>query len=208
MTKFSFLILALFLTTTFFAQKVMEKQLDISGIARIDFQANGIYKLKIVTATTSTLTLKASIAGDYAEQVVLDIKQDDNALTIIPGYMPFFKKDNDKLAAHKVQAIELDVIVPENLSVAIDSNLASVYGFGNFKYFQAYLVDGTCTLKNFKGDGYIQTKNGNVVVATLPEVGITANSQTGKIIGNSGSKHFYKLEINTLSGGITILETN
>jgi len=92
--------------------------------------------------------------------------------------------------------------------VAIDSKLASVHGFGNFKYFQAYLEAGDCVLDNFTGDGFIQTKQGNVKVTVSPEVGIKAYSKMGKITGNSSSTHYHNLEINTLSGTITILETN
>lgn len=186
----------------------MEKQLDISEIERLEFRADAIYKIKISTVKGTSLTIKASVGGEYAEQVVLDIKQRKNTLTIVPGYTPFFEKENDKLAAHKLQAIELEVLVPENIYVAIESKIASVFGFGNFKYFQAYLEDGDCILTDYNGNGFIQTKTGNVIVAVNPEVGIKAHTKTGKITGNPSTVHFYKLEIKTLSGAITILETN
>jgi len=51
MTSFYTFILALLIAPTLFAQKVMEKQLDVSGIERINFQADAIYKIKVTTVT-------------------------------------------------------------------------------------------------------------------------------------------------------------
>ncbi len=186
----------------------MEKQLDISEIERITFLGDKVYKIKITTVKSQLLTLRASIAGEYAENVVIDLKQAQNSLTITPGFTPFFAKDNDKLAAHKVLSIELEVLVPENRYVSIASKMASITGSGNFKYFQAYLEQGSCELQSFLGDGYILTKNGNVTVSTSNNVGVLAGSKTGLVKGKPYQEHFYKLEIKTVSGDITILGTN
>lgn len=186
----------------------MEKQLDASQIERILFQADAIFKIKISAVKSEIITLRASVAGDHAENVVIDVKQTLNTLTITPGFTPFFIPENDKHAAHKVIAIELEVLVPENRYVSVSSKLASLQYSGNFKYVQAYLEEGTCDLQKFTGDGIIQTKSGNVTVSTSQDVGVLADSKTGLVIGKSYQKQYYKLEIKTVSGDITILETN
>ena len=186
----------------------MEKHLDVTGIERIVFLADDVFKIKITTVNSTSLILRASVAGEHAENVVIDIKQTINSLTITPGFTPFFIQENDKLAAHKVMAIELEVLVPENRDVSISSKIASVACFGNYTYFQAYLDQGTCTLGTFKGDGMIQTKKGNVSVSASKDVGVLAFSKTGIMSGKPYQEQFYKLEIKTVSGDITILETN
>ncbi len=186
----------------------MEKQLDVSDIERIDFNADAIFNIKIATVKTNTLIIRATVAGDAAENVVIDIKKTPTSLKITPGFTPFFTQKNDKLAAHKVMAIELEVLVPENRTLSISSKLASLQCSGNFKYLQAYLDQGTCTIKNFTGDGLIKTKNGNTTVSTSQNVGVLATSKNGLVKGKSYQKEYYKLEINSLWGDITILQTN
>jgi hypothetical protein len=208
MKSISVFIIAILITTSLFAQKVMEKQLDVSDIERIDFQADAIYSIKVATVKTKTLIIRATVAGDAAENVVLDIKRTPTSLKITPGFTPFFRLKNDKLAAHKVMAIELEVLVPENRTLSISSKLASLQCSGNFKYLQAYLDLGTCDIKDFKGDGMIQTKKGNVTISTSENVGVLAISKNGLVSGKSYQKEFYTLEINSVSGDITILETN
>jgi hypothetical protein len=186
----------------------MEKQLDISEIKRIELFADTVFKIKITTSKTKTLTIRAIVEGEYAESVVLDLKQSSSKLAITPGLSPFFTKKNDKLAAHKVMAIELELIVPENLYLTISSKLASLYCSGSFKHFQAYLESGTCEVSTFKGDGLVQTKSGNIIVHALEDVQVQAQTTSGLIIGKTNQAQLYTLKIKTLSGDITILETN
>jgi hypothetical protein len=186
----------------------MEKQLDISEIKRIDLFADVVFKIKVTTSKTKTLIIRTTAEGEYAENVVLDIKQSLSTLSIKPGMTPFFTKENDKLAAHKVMAIELELIVPENLYITISSTLASLYCSGNFKHFQAYLESGICEVSTFKGDGLVQTKSGNIIVHALEDVHVQAQTTSGLIIGQTNQAPLYTLEIKSLSGDITILETN
>ncbi len=186
----------------------MEKQIDISEIQRILFHADDVFSINIAAAPSSTMKIAASVAGENAENIVIDIKETSNTLTISTGFTPFFIQANDKLAAHKVMSIELDVWVPENLYVAIYSEIASVNCFGNFKYFQAYLDEGTCTISDFSGNGTIQTKRGDIALKDLKDVEIKASSKTGEIHGIVPENQLYQLDIKTVSGDITILETN
>ena len=208
MIKFSIFIFTLLISTSIFSQKVMEKQINISGVERIEFLADAIYKIKITSIKTNTLVIRATVAGDAAENVVLELIKTPTSLTITPGFTPFFKLENDKLAAHKVMAIELEVLLPENLNVSVSSKMASLQCFGNFNYLQAYLEQGDCELKSFNGDGVIQTKNGDVTVNASQDVGVLAISKTGLVIGKPYQDEYHKLEIKTVSGAITILETN
>ncbi|EDM45494.1 hypothetical protein SCB49_06792 [unidentified eubacterium SCB49] len=186
----------------------MEKQIDVSGIERLEFYADAIYNIKIATAKSTSLIIRTHVEGEYAENVVLDIKQQNSTLNITPGFTPFFNRDNDKLAAHKVIAITLDVIVPENLFVTISSKIASLECHGNYQYFQAYLNQGTCVIKNFKGNGKINTKIGDISILNTQDVGILAISEKGIVTGRPYQEQFYNLKIKTVSGDITILETN
>jgi hypothetical protein len=186
----------------------MEKQLDISEIKKIELFADAVFKIKITTSKTKTLTIHTTVEGEYAESVVLDIKRSLSTLTIMPGLTPFFIKKNDKLAAHKVMAIELELIIPENLYVTISSTLASLHCSGYYKYFQAYLESGNCDISTYQGDGFIQTKSGNIIVNSLEDVSVKTYSKSGLISGMTNKAQLYTLEIKTLSGDISILETN
>jgi hypothetical protein len=176
----------------------MEKQLDISEIKRIELFADAVFKIKITTSKTKTLTIHTAV----------DIKRSLSTLTITPGLTPFFTKKNDKLAAHKVMAIELEIIIPENLYVTIYSTLASLHCSGYFKYFQAYLESGNCNISTYQGDGFIQTKSGNIIINAIEDLSVQTYSKSGLISGKTNKAQLYTLEIKTLSGDISILETN
>jgi hypothetical protein len=190
-----------------FAQKQLEKTFDATTIDTITIDGNGIYKINVQTAVTTSISIIATIDGETYENIVITSKPSLNEITFGVGSTPGFIPENDKLAAHKIIAIELKVLVPEDNNVTIGSDIADFEGSGVFKCLSVALSQGACTVNNFKGNGVFYSLLGDLKIQTFPEVSGTAISQYG-IVENTLRKH-QKFEIMAESthGNIYLTQT-
>jgi len=144
------------------AQKQVEKQLDASAIEQVSINGNGVFKLKIRTSKSPNIGIKAYFDGEYNEQVLLVTKQDNTTLVISTQLNPLFEPDNDKLSAHKVISIELEILLPKHLDVYIKSDIASAEIKGHYKQLIAELINGNCNLQTTANYTKINTVNGTI----------------------------------------------
>ena len=180
---------------------------DAATIDSIAIDGNGIYKINIQTAATKSISIIATIDGETYENIVITSKQSLNEITFGVGSTPGFIPKNDKLAAHKIIAIELKVIVPENKNITVNSDIATFEGSGVFRHLSVILTQGSCMVNNFKGNGVFYSLLGDLKIQTLPEVSGTAISQYG-VVENTLRKH-QKFEIRAESthGNIYLTQT-
>jgi len=206
--KLAFLLLAF--TITFgnsFAQKVMEREFDASEIRMIEIISNTIYAIKITSEKTKKIKIITQIEGENYENVVLSIIEKEGSLKIETPYSPFFKPENDKLAAHKVISIEMELIVPETVQVNIIAPIASLTSQGDFKSISALLGSGNCVLKEFKGDALLKTKEGFITVYCSEKAFGKAFSKKGKIINElSKIESKYLIEAESIEGNISFYQ--
>ena len=182
----------------------MERSWDVSAFNEVSIVSDEVFFIKIIAGETSKIKLEAKASGEYCEYVVLDISEEKNKLQIATGYTPYFEAANDKLAAHKVMSIQLELLVPENMAIKVFSKLASFYGEGRFKNAEVILEDGQCVFALFKGNAKIKTRNGNVVVSAKGGVAGTAISNYGTVINNLPSTGKYKIKVQSVNGDITL----
>ena len=86
----------------------------------------------------------------------------DDKLFLKSEYIEILQSGYDKLSAHKVFSLEIKLIVPENLKIEIESNIASVTAIGEFEYLQIQLKQGNCEVLNFSGNALVNTFTGNI----------------------------------------------
>lgn len=204
------LILFFLLFGNIFAQKVIERNFNASEINSIEISSDVIYHIKIVSRNTEQIKIKTQVEGENYENVVLGIIEENNTLHINTSYTPFFEVKNDKLAAHKLISIEMEIVVPESMAVKIIAEIASVEIFGKYEAISVLLGSGNCLLTNFIGDALLKTKQGFIKVYALEETFGLANSEKGIVVNELNSKRFknenYRIEAESVSGDISFFK--
>ncbi|RFN59311.1 hypothetical protein [Marixanthomonas ophiurae] len=193
-------------TTEAKAQKVLQKEFSASGFETLIIESDDVFTIDISAKKTDKIKINTHIEGEYYESVVLNTSEAHKTLTLSTGYTPFFKKENDKLAAHKVIAIDMVITVPENLKVEIRSKIASVTGKGTFKNMFIALENGQCLLKNFTGNATLYTKQGAITVYAKPDVSGQGLSKKGTILNELSKTGKYKITAESITGSITLLQ--
>lgn len=190
-----------------FSQKSLMKEFSAEGIAAISIRADEVFNIEITSSITDQIEILAQVEGEYFENVTLPVTQENDVLNITTSYSPYFEKDNDKLSAHKLIAIELKITIPENFSVSIISKIASVVGSGRYKNFSVGLDSGNCTLVHFLGNGNLQTKQGFIAVSA--KIGVTADciSKHGEIKNQLPKSGKYLIKAESIEGDITLSRT-
>jgi len=194
-------------TTEITAQKILQKEFSASGFETLALHSDDVFTVNISTKKTDKITIQTHVEGEYYENVVVNTSEKNRILTVTTGYSPFFEKENDKLAAHKVIAIDMEITIPETMKVEIQSKIASVTGKGTFKNMFVALENGTCLLKKFKGNATLYTKKGAIVVHAKPNVTGEAVSKKGTILNELPKAGIYKIIAESITGSITLLQT-
>lgn len=193
------LLLTLF-SINCYSQKIIEREIDADLINSIEINSNTIHSVLILSEKSNSIKIRTKIEGEHYENVVLSLVEKDNILFLKPAYSPFYKAENDKLAAHKVQSIEIEISIPERMEVSITSSMASVITRGKFKAVSVKLDSSNCILENFLGDANLKTKEGFITVTTSDNIFGKAFSKNGKVNNelskNKGSKYLIIAETN------------
>lgn len=207
MLKYIIIIIGVVLfSTEASAQKVLEKQFNASAFETLVIESDDVFTIDISAAKTDKIKVRTHIEGEHYESVVLNTFEAHNTLTLSTGYSPFFEKENDKLAAHKLIAIDMEIIVPENLNIEIRSKIASVKGNGTFKNMFVALENGTCLLNNFEGNATLYTKRGPITVYAVPKMAGEAISKKGVVINELSKNGSYKIKAESITGTIKLLQ--
>ncbi|WGF93365.1 DUF4097 family beta strand repeat-containing protein [Aequorivita marisscotiae] len=139
--------------------------------------------------------------------MIIEENFSEGKLSLKTGFAPFFVLNNDKLAAHKLMAIEVKLIVPETLSLEIKSKLASVAIDGTIKNLAVSLQRGNCFATNFSGNAHLKTTDGTITVYAADAVGGKAISTRGKIENNLPPNGKFFIEAESINGNIRMLQT-
>lgn len=163
-----------------FAQKDTREIIDAKNIAEIYIDTDEVFLINILTEKTSEVKIKTHSEGEYFDDIILETFVSGSQLNIKTRYPKRLTGGYDKLSAHKVFSLEIELRIPEDLEVSISSNIASVQGKGNFKSVYAELKQGYCKLREFTGAAVINTFSGNIFIETSSGL-IEANSRNGKV---------------------------
>jgi hypothetical protein len=204
----SFLLIGIFLWSSFsFGQKLSTKEIDAQGINIIELTADTVFAIKVLSSSTNKITLTTAIEGETYENILVTTSHTNGILKIGTAYTPYFQPRNDKLTAHKVIAIEMTLIIPENLVVSVKSAIATVYGSGSFEQFNVALSAGSCFLTEFRGNARLQTKEGAIEVEALTKVSGSAVSKYGTVVNELPKRKRFHIEAESLYGVVKLLRT-
>lgn len=204
---FSIIVILFFGSYCCVAQKTIQKEFDSEGIHTLSIADNDIFKITVQSSEESTIKILARISGEHSESVIMEEKIVDGTLSLKTGFAPFFTLENDKLAAHKVMAIEVNITLPKKMTVIIKSKLASVYTNGIFENLDISLENGNCILKHFSGNAQLKTIAGNITVHAQKNVSGKAISKYGTLVNKLSGQGKFNIEAESINGVISLLQT-
>lgn len=201
--KFKLVIFFLLVVHLSIAQKQTEKQWNAQQIEKVDINGEGIFKINIKNSESNTIDLLVNFEGEHSEHLVIIDSVSQGVLKLSTGFQPLFKADNDKLSAHKVLSVELQLSIPKHIHLNIKSDIAQTKVEGRFPNVFIELKTGNCTLDPFFGNATVNTINGNINVKTN-NVKTIAKSKTGIVDVKQFKLALYQLKLQTVNGTINV----
>ncbi len=163
-----------------FGQTDTRELIDAENIKSIRINTDEVYLLKITSSASSEINIKTHSEGEYFNEIQLQTRIKGTELEILTKYPERLVNGFDKLSAHKVFSLEIELRIPEGLEIFITSNIASLETNGDFESISADLKQGYCKLENFEGAAVINTYSGNILVETSSGL-IEASSRNGDV---------------------------
>ena len=192
--KIKGLLLLILVQGSILAQSKWEKKIDAPEVHSLSIELGFIQNLMVSTGNSDQYIIKTTSEGEYRDQVMLVSKEVDHWLEIYPQWAPSFTAPNDKLSAHKVRALNLELIVPKGKTLEIRGEQAVVSVLGEYKEVVLRLGSGRVNLEYSSEESDIRTDSADVFL-TVPYGDIQASSSEGKVIGSIplNTRFHYKL---------------
>ena len=178
--KTAMLLLLCAVLPTVNAQRIIEKSL-VNKHARFFYIDSSLaYKVLLKTNSSQEINIRATIEGEYQNEIILNIQESESQLAISTSFSPQFQFKNDKLSAHKVVSIAMEISVPEEISVQLSGDYTNLSASGSYKLLEVNLKDGRCYLDQTRGEIHVDTKSGDIILEST-EGYVEASSEYGRI---------------------------
>lgn len=204
--KMLFLVLFFLIAGTGFGQKQMQYRIPAEELKGIYIDSDEVFQIRVQTSKIQEFKITAAVEGETFESVLVDPKQENDLWRIYIKRSIGFNAFDDKLAAHKVISIVLNIEIPENKELWVRSSLASLWAEGTFKYLNVNLMSGDCNLINYLGDGVINTLRGSIYIETS-NAQVEAISRNGNNETENKSDGKYHLKLKSVDGNISVSQS-
>ena len=198
-----FFFLFLFSIPTLSGQKIVKKSILNQDITTIQIDASNCYSIEIKTKPVKEILVEAKLDGEYSNDLVVNIKEEDTIINIETGFQPIFINPNDKLSAHKVVSIALDISMPQYKNVKLYGTNTRVTAKGSYENLTVILSDGTCEIINVLQDVQIRTQSGDILLNAISG-DVYAKSKYGIVNHNPIPKGLTTYNLNTITGNIIL----
>lgn len=196
--------MVLFLMTTLLtAQKVVKKSIINTSISAIQIDASNCFDINIENTDSDILIVSAIIDGEYKNDLVLNVKEEGTTVLVSAGFQPNFKNPNDKLSAHKVVSIALNIRVPKYKNVIVFGTSCNVAVNGIYEKLKVTLNDGTCSFFNVYGSVGVSTQSGNILIESEAAT-IDCKSKYGIVDGELIPNNENQYYLRTITGDILL----
>lgn len=195
----------LLLPVALFAQKDTSQKFDAGNVQRFELFLDEVYKINLQTSKEDKILLSTHSEGEYFNDINLEVERLQDKILITSSFREILQSGYDKLSAHKVFSLEVNLTIPEGLEIYIKSNIATVNATGNFKDIQVELQSGSCKLKNFTGNALVNTYRGGIWVETN-NADIKASSGTGTVDIPKEMRGSNSLELRSINGDIKVVK--
>ena len=188
------------------AQKVTREVLTAEDLKSIVFSSDEIYRITVSTAPGNEVIITTRTEGEYFNDIALERELRNNTLFLNSQFREILQNGFDKLSAHKVFSMEVELQVPKDLVLEINSNLASVYLSGSYERVFIQLKNGSCYLQAFMGNAVINTFDGNIL-GTARSIDVEATSRHGDVVVPKILHGNHKMVLTSINGDIKVSET-
>ncbi|MFV8225234.1 hypothetical protein [Christiangramia aquimixticola] len=197
------LLLSMMLSLQMFSQRDTREILDAEQVRNIHIDTDEVFKIEVLSSKSPGIRIKTHSEGEYYDEIILETRIIDKTLMITTRYPQILSGGYDKLSAHKVFSLEIEIELPENLYLTVDSNIASLITHGKFRTVQVNLNQGYCQLFDFTGSAVVNTYYGNIMVET--SIGkIEANSRNGNVNISELLPGRNSIKLNSVDGNILV----
>jgi len=176
-----------------------------SSIKVVVFEAQQVSLIRLDTSSQTTFTFNSASEGSYKTDLYFDYAVNQDSLIIKSIYPKHLEFGDDKMTSMQEFSVSVSLSLPKQLTLIIDSEIASVEGSGKYKHVQINTKSGNCKLINFLGDATINTFKGKIYIKTR-RAKVEAKSQTGDVDIQSALVKNYQLNLRTVNGDIEVIQ--
>ena len=188
------------------AQKLVRKAFIDARTETIQIDAQYCYRIDLKTGSSNEIEVSASMEGEYAKDLLISIEQSGTTAMISADFQPLFINPNDKLSAHKVVSIALEIRVPEHKNVDVFGTNTNLFATGKYNDLDITLSDGRCTLENVSESVEVTTQKGDIRVMA-PSGNIIAESTYGNVEEGIIPFGYNQFILKTIEGDIFLTKT-
>lgn len=189
------------------AQKLVKKAVLNPKTQFVQIIGDNCFHIRVDTHPGELVEVRASIEGEYAKDLAVRIEDQGQHLMISAGFLPNFILPNDKLSAHKVISIALQITIPEHLMTSIYGSTTNVTASGNYKLLNISLLDGSCTLGKISGDITVKTQKGEIK-AFDAQGDVTLKSDYGEVFKGNIPEGHQTYSLHSIEGNIEVNHSN
>lgn len=199
-------LLGFFFLAQLQGQKLVKKAFVGPRTEFVQIDAQNCYTIKLSTTTANEISVAASIEGEYAKDLLVSIEEEGSTLRISADFQPNFTNPNDKLSAHKVISVALQITVPYYKNVSVFGTKSEVQVEGNYKNLNIKLSEGRCVLENVSEKVEVATQSGDIWLTTS-DGHILAESSYGNVEHNPIPKGNNQYVLKSIEGNIHLRKT-
>lgn len=188
------------------AQKETYEVIDAEKLKVLNIETDEVFRIRITAAPVEKINIKTRSEGEYYDNILIETSVKGERLNISTKYPERLTGGFDKLSAHKVFSLEIELEIPEGLEVVVSSNIASLIATGNYESVYAGLKQGYCNLLDFSGKANINTYGGDILVETKTGI-IEANSRHGVVTVPDFLPGRNPIKLTSIDGDITVRKT-
>lgn len=176
------LVLLMFVCTlvNVHGQKLVRKAFVGPRTETIQIDAQYCYRIVLKTEPIDEVQVSATMEGEYAKDLLVSIKESGTTTIISTDFQPNFINPNDKLSAHKVISIALEIKVPQYKNVDVFGTSTNIYATGIYENLNITLSNGRCSLQNISQSVKVTTQTGDIVLS-IPRGEVLAESVYGTV---------------------------
>lgn len=186
-----------------FAQKILTKTLNDPSLTQIYIQAQDMNSLSITSVESKEFLVRGVLDGEYSPHQMLSLVRKGNTLYVTPDFTDKYEIPNDKLSAHKVFSIALDMFIPSYLEVVVYGGATRVSASGGFKKLNISLVEGMCILNDIGQHVVVNSQSGPIFLKQQKGF-VTAKSSYGLVEKESIPKGNSVILLHSVSGHIKV----
>jgi len=202
---FAFFITSILVLNLGFGQKTVRKLFLTPHVKAIQIDTDLFFEVNVKTSEEKEMVLEASMEGEYQKDLGLVITKNGNTIFVSGEFQPYFNDPNDKLSAHKVVSISLNIRIPENKEVYLYGNSSNVLVEGNYKDLRVVLNDGKCTIRDVGQKVSATTRSGpiSLIIASGKVKALSKYGSISKEHIPNGNERF---NLSSTTGNITITQ--